>query len=265
MIKKSAVARLVAGVAAATVMAGCGHSTATTPKVPSRAPLQTYPGAGYGMAQPGAGLPGAPGMPGAPGAAGMPTVQQLLAAVQQVRATDQGFSANISTYEKGPDGSTSNQVLDVWWKKPNTLKIHIVKGDSQSNDCQVLWDGSSNMKVKPNFLPFAVNVSINDSRVVSKNGWSIKQTDVSCILNVLLDPGAQAQMLGFQNVDGKQVFLLDVHSPKSPSGVTHEQIGIDPNLNIPVVRLMYKGQTLAYKLVAKTFILKTPSSSNLSL
>lgn len=254
---------IVTSLATLVVLTGCGHVSPTGASSGSagkttRAPLQN-------TVQP---TTQQPAQTGAPAAGGVDP-QRILAAVRQAQQAQQGFSANILTYEKGPDGASTSQTMDVWWKRPSTLKIHITKGAGSSNDAKVLWTGGSSMQVRPSYLPFgSVSVDITDNRVMSANGWTIKETDISCILNVLLDPSSQVKVLAGgapQAVEGKNVIMLQVTSPKSPKGVTMEQMGVDPSLNLPVVRMMYKGNTLAYKLVAKTFKLGVPSSDNLSM
>lgn len=232
----------------ALALTGCGKSP--TAATPSRSALT--------MSRPVA--PPAPIV-----ASGYITPQQLLPGVRQAQQAQQGFSGTINTWEKGPDGKKSSETMNVWWKRPNTLKIDIVKGDSSSQGVVAAWDGSDNIKVKPSYMPFSVSLPITDTRIKSANGWTIKQTDVSAMLNVLLDPAAQLQSLGPQVIDGKSVFLLGVQSSKSPQGVTKEQIGIDMQLNLPVVRLLYKGDNLVYKLVATNFHPGVPSDSNLSI
>jgi hypothetical protein len=263
---KTASTLLMAGLTVASLISGCGKTSpaaASSTRLPGRAPLQgAYPAPGaipYGNGAPqlGAGLPGAPGGPG--------DAQQVLAAVRLAQQSQRGFTGTILTYEKGPKGDTETDTLSIAYKRPSTLRLEMTHASGQAQGCKVLWDGSDSLKVKPTFMPFSVGVGIGDSRVVSKNGWTIKETDVSCILGVVLDPGAQVRNLGPQTIDGKAVTLLEVHSPKSPHGVTLEQIGIDMQMNLPVVRLMYMGKTLAYKLVAKTFRLQVPTDDQLSI
>jgi hypothetical protein len=272
MKKMNASALMIASLTAAAMLAGCGKTSpaASTSSLPARAGLQNgaptsaYPGAAYPGAVPGA-VPGAPGaVPGAPGAAGAGNATAILAAVRQAQSTQTGFTATIETYEKGPKDAET-ETLDVAYKRPSTLAVHIVKASGDANGAKVLWTGGSDMKVKPTWMPFSVGVGITDSRVVSKNGWTIKETDVSCILGVLLDPSAQVKPLGAQTIQGQPTQLLEVHSPKSPKGVTMEQIGISPTNNLPNCRLMFKGTTLAYRLVVKTFKLGVPSSDKLSI
>ena len=57
----------------------------------------------------------------------------------------------------------------------------------------------------------------------------------------------------------------EVSTTASPAGATHEVIGIDRRYNMPTLRLIYKGQKLAYKLVIKNLQIKTPSAAELSV
>lgn len=271
MKKTNASVLMIASLTAATLLAGCGKTSpaASTSSLPARSGLTQQPAQYPGMVpgqtlMPGQ-MPGMPGqMPGAAGAAGG-NAAQILALVRQAQAAQTGFTAQIETYEKGPKGDSETETLDVAYKRPSTLRVDITNATGEAKGAKVLWTGGSDMKVKPSWMPFSVGVGITDSRVVSKNGWTIKETDVSCILGVLLDPSAQVKLIGPQVVSGKQTTLLEVHSPKSPKGVTMEQIGIDSSNNLPNVRLMYKNQTLVYRLVTKTFKLGVPSSDKLSI
>ncbi|MDB5098240.1 MAG: hypothetical protein JWM80_2661 [Cyanobacteria bacterium RYN_339] len=263
MKKMNASALMLASLTAVAVLAGCGKTSpaASTSSLPARSGLQNGPTQQPLGTAPGA-LPGA--VPGAaPGAAGA-NPATILAAVRQAQATQTGFTATIETYEKGPKDAET-ETLDVAYKRPSTLMVHIVKASGDASGAKVLWTGGSDMKVKPTWMPFSVGVSITDSRVVSKNGWTIKETDVSTILGVLLDPSAQVKALGAQSIQGQPTQLLEVHSPKSPKGVTMEQIGIDPKNNLPNCRLMYKGTVLSYRLVVKSFKLGVPASDALSI
>ena len=235
--------------ALATLLAGCGKTP--TAVLTHRAPLNNN-----------GPLPAMPAAPTANPVGGDAT--QILAAVRTAQQAQTGFTATVETFEQGPKDSET-ETLDVAWKRPNTLRIHILKATGSAQDAKVLWDGSESMKVKPNWLPFSVGVGIHDDRVASKNGWTIKQTDVSCILGVLLDAATKATVVGPAVIAGKSVTVLNVISPKSPAGVTNEQIGIDPTLNLPISRAMYKGQKLAYRLVAKNFKLGTPSAEALKI
>lgn len=257
---------LTAGIVAAVLLAGCGSSpTASSNKFRNRSPLQgAAPMAGVGgQVGPNGQMLGPNGQP-MPGAGGG-DVQGLLAAVRQAQQGQQGFSATIDTYEKGPKGDEENQTLKISYKRPSTLKIHITKGSGQSQDAKVLWTGGSDLKVKPSFLPFSVSKSISDEAIKTRNGWTIKDTCPAGILDSLLDPGAQVQILGEQNLMGKQMVMVNVNSPRKPKGATHEILGIDKANMLPAFREVYKNQAVMYRLAIKAMKMGVPGSSEFEI
>lgn len=250
---------LCLGLVAAVLMAGCGSTPTSTSSKLRRSPLQgAAPLAGPGM------MPAGGQMGMQPGAGGG-DVQGLLAAVRQAQATQQGFTATLDTYEKGPKGDEENQTLKVSYKRPSTLKIHITKGSGQSNDAKVLWTGGGDLKVKPSFLPFSVSKSISDEAIKTRNGWTIKDTCPAGILDSMLDPAAQVQIMGEQNLMGKQLVMCNVNSPRKPKGATHEIIGVDKANMLPAFREVYKGQTVMYRLAIKSMKMGVPSSSEFEI
>jgi outer membrane lipoprotein-sorting protein len=244
---------LAAGLVASTMLAGCGANPAassrTSTTTRNRMPVQ--------------GQVPANAQPGARNAA-EPSVQQVLAAVNQANMRLQGFSATVDTYDKGPSG-TCSQTLKIAFKKPTSLKIDIVKDQGGNDGVQALWTGGAQLQVKPKFPPMTVSLGVTDQRLTSKNGWTIKDTGVAAIQGVLLNPASQIKMIGNQNVEGKMLTLLEVHSPASPKGSDHEVIGIDPNTAMPGFRAIYNGQTLLYKLTIKSMVLNAPASSALQI
>jgi len=237
------------------LLTGCGGSPTST-KTVKRSSLQ---GAAPLVQMPQAGVPGANGA-----AAGGGDVQGLLTAVLQAQAAQQGFTATAETYEKGPKGEDT-QTLKVAYKRPSTLKIHIVKGSGQSQDAKVLWTGGNDLKVKPSFLPFAVSKSITDDALLTWNKWSIKDTCPAAIIDQLSDTSAQKQILGEQAIAGKQMVLIQVTSNKRPKGSTHEIHGIDRATMLPAFREVYKGQTVMYRLIMKSFKSGVPSASEMEI
>lgn len=252
MKKTSLYALLVAGLAMATALSGCGTDPASSPTrqlkkrpAPAVAPI--------GGARPGA-------MPGA--AAQDP--KALLAMVKQAADAGRGFTATVDTYENSPAGS-STQTLKIAYKKPNTLKIDIVQDSGGNAGVQALWSGGSDLKVKPKFPPIAVTLPTTDKRLTSKNGWTIKDTGVSGLMAVALDPSAQVQMIGEQQVGGKLMTMLDIKSRLSPKGADHEIIGIDKSMMLPGYRCVYQGTKVLYKMTMKTMNLTPPSASAFSI
>ncbi|MNS39354.1 hypothetical protein D3C72_716320 [compost metagenome] len=245
-----------------TVLVGCGASP-TAPEQPTRqqVPVRGLQPADGWTAQPGATAPGQ----AAPAGAADAQAQQPLAGVRKAQAANRGFSATVQTWEKGA-GKTESGTLKIAFKKPSVMRLEIQKStNSQAQGVKLRWEGGSEFKIKPTWMPFAVGVGITDKRVISLNGWTIKETDVTCILNVLLDPATQVKFIGPQTFDGLNLVAVEARSPKSPKGVTHEVVGIDPQSGLPKARMLYKGQELVYKLTVKSMALKVPGESELSM
>lgn len=247
---------LAAGVMVATALVGCGAAPTAPEKPTRRQPAQQM----QQLPQQGVGAQQAP----LAGAAGDAQVKQLLAAVAATNQRATGFSATLDVFDKGATGSNT-QTLKVAFKKPNNLKINIVKDAGGNEGVTALWAGSSKLQVKPKFPPVTVSLDVTDKRVTSQNGWTIKDTGVAAILNVLLNPQNQIKSLGNQVVNGKNLAMLEVKSPVSPSGATHEVIGIDPAVNLPAFRAVYKGQTVMYKLSIKSISMTAPTVAEMSL
>lgn len=253
-MKKIAVL-MAAGLLASTMLAGCGanpaaNSTPTRSQVPAQ---RLAPAPGY---QPGQ-------MPGAGGGGAMDQkTQQLMQIIRQAYMTNTGFKATISTYEHGKGKTETDTLKIAYQKSPLRMRLDILSAtNSQAKGVKLHWEGGSDFKIKPTWMPFAVGVGIDDNRVISLNGWTIKETDVTCIFNVLLDPSTQVKVLGDnQNFDGQMLTAVEVHSPKSPKGVDREVVGIDPTNGLPKARLMFQGQNLLYKLTVKSLQLGKPAA-----
>lgn len=260
-MNKKMPALLVTGLMLVATIAGCGADPAGAGKARQlqnrRAPNQrAVPNPMQPRMLPGQ-VPGQMGQPGG-------DVRQLLAAVGQAQAQVKGFSATVDTFDKGA-GGTGTQTLKVAFKKPSTLKIDVVKDSGGGEGSQALWTGGGNLDVKPKFPPMKVSLSVSDKRLVSKNGWTIKETEVNATLKVLLDPASQVKVIGQQPMNGKMLTMVEVRSQQSPKGATHEVIGIDPQVNLPTFRSIYKGQQLIYKLEIKSMSLNPPSGSALNI
>jgi hypothetical protein len=262
---KKIAALFATGLLASTMLVGCGANPASTDRpTRSQVPAQRLqPAQGWNNGQPG--MAGAPNQMGQAG--GDQATQQLMSMVRQAYATNTGFKATVQTYEHGK-GKTETDTLKIAYRKsPLRMRLDILKAtNTQAVGVKLHWEGGEDFKIKPTWMPFAVGVGIDDNRVISLNGWTIKQTDVSCIYNVLLDPSTQVKVVGQnQNFDGLMLTALEVHSPKSPSGVDHEIVGIDPSNGLPKARLMFRGQELLYKLVVKSVQLGAPSESETNI
>jgi hypothetical protein len=197
-------------------------------------------------------------------ATGQTTVAALQAALRQTQASMKGFTASAEVFDKGPKGMVTESIKFAF-AKPSTLKITVVGSSDGNKDAQLVWPGGDTIKVKPSYLPFSISLGMTDDRMVSKNGWPLKDTDVNAILRVLLDPAAQLTPLADQVLDGKRLSIVEVHSAQSPKGATREVIGVDKQTSLPALRMIYKGDTLMYRLTIKTMTLKAPSQDELKV
>lgn len=237
------------------LIVGCGANPAGTKK-PKKKPV----------APPMQMLQGGPGgaMPMGPQGAMAPEVAQMIDGLRRAQASIPGFTATVETYDKGPSGK-DNSVMKVAYKKPSSLKIEMVKAQGQAQGAKILWTGGSDLTIKPSFLPMSVTKSVNDDAVKSKNGWTIRETEVNAIFKVVFDPGARITAKGVQPIDGKPLAMFDVISPSSPKGATSEAIGIDPQTGLPGVRMLFKGTELIYKLTLKNMQIKAVSASEMNV
>jgi outer membrane lipoprotein-sorting protein len=251
MLRQRATLLACAMLAAAT--AGCGTSPTAVRKA-RPAPARPAP-----VAQPLAPT-GAPAV----GARQVPEVQQMLAGLRRAQAQVPGFSAMIETLDKGPGGQETN-TMRVTFRKPTTLKIEMLKAQGQAQGAVIVWSGGDNVKIKPTFLPMAVEKSIHDAQTKSKNGWTIKDTEVNAIFRVMLDPATRIRALGMQQLDGRMLAGYEVQSGQSPRGASHEAIAIDPRTGLPAARMIFKGQELIYRATIKSMTVRAVGAAEVSL
>ncbi|MEB3327611.1 MAG: hypothetical protein VKQ33_00080 [Candidatus Sericytochromatia bacterium] len=190
--------------------------------------------------------------------------QALRAMVAAAHAQVPGLEATIETYDKGPRGQETNTIR-IAYKKPYTMRIEMVKAAGTAQGARILWTGSDTLRIKPSFLPLAVEKRIDDAQTVSKNGWTIRHTGVHAIFKVLLDPAAQVRALGSQIAEGRPVEALELRSGESPAGATHEVIGLDPTQRLPVVRAVYRGPQLLYRATIKQMKVRPITQADLAL
>lgn len=236
-------------------LTACGRSPAA-PKAAGSAPKS------LSQALPQAGL--APQLPGQLGAAtGATALVPLLNQMSQAYKAVQGFSATIETYDVGPKGS-GNTTVKVQFKRPQTLAIEVIKG-ADGVGARFLYTGGSDIKARPQFPPLTVTLPLTDSRIVSQNGWTLKQTGVGAIYEVLFDAAAQNRILGDAVVDGKPCQVIEVHSTKSPAGTSKELISIDKATFFPLQRQVFQGEKMVFNLGLKGLNPTTPPASAFQL
>ena len=231
-------------------LTACGSSP-TAPR-PSRMSTGTMPQA----AQP---LPFQPAAGG-----GLQDPQAIRAVVAAAYGRAPGLDATIETYDKGPRGQETNTIKLIF-RKPHSVKVEMVKATGVTQGARIVWTGTETLRIKPTFLPMAVEKRIDDEQTMSKNGWTIRHTGVHALFKVLLDPAAQVRHAGSLVVDGRPTEALEVRSSESPSGISHEVIAIDPAKQLPVMRAIYRGQQLIYRATLKQVTVRAVSQGELSL
>lgn len=260
-----------AALTALVVLAGCGNPTATRrmrppmggPVVQQRPLPPAMPQAGAPGMLPGQ-QPGMMPQAGGIGARQMPEVDQMRMALHAAQQRVPGFSATIETFDKGPKGQESNS-MRVTFRKPSSLKIEMTKAVGQAQGAKILWTGGDSLRIKPSFLPMSVEKSISDEQTKSKNGWTIKDTEVNAIIRVLLDPNAQIKALGVHPIEGRPLSAFEVRSRLSPRGASHEVVGMDGTTGLPAARLIFKGNDIIYKAIIKNMSIRNVSSAEMSL
>lgn len=243
---------MLLGVAAAALV-GCGKSPAA-PKGLSSRPVQRVAAPNQAVA---------PNLAGGFGARVAPELPTLLQHMSQAYKASQGFTATIETFDVGPKGQEGT-TLKCAFKRPQTLAIEVVKAN-EGQGTRFVWAGGSDLRVRPNFPPVTVTLPLTDSRLVSKNGWTLKQTGVGAIYDVLFDASASSKLVGEQPVQGRNCKVLEMRSAKSPAGATHELISVDPATGFPMMRQIFQNSKLLYRLEIKNLTPTTPSAAAFEL
>ena len=190
-------------------------------------------------------------------------MQQLRANLASVYATLPGLSAQIETFDRGPSAQESNTIR-IAYRRPYTMKIEMLKASGTADGARIVWTGGDTLRIKPRFLPLAVDKRIDDTQTVSKNGWTIRHTGVHAIFDVLLDPAAQVRSLGNQVLAGRPVTALAIQSKRSPSGTTQEVIALDGR-GLPASRSIYRGEALVYRALITSLTVRALEPAELSL
>lgn len=179
-----------------------------------------------------------------------------------------GLKATVETLDVGPKGQESVTVLGVASLKPLPIFIEVQKGNGEGT--KLRWEGGDSLKAKPKFPPIAVTLKLTDERVVTGNGWTLRDTAVAALFDVALDPAAKVERLADVAVDGVACAQLRVESAKSPKGASYEVLALDLATLRPRRREVFGAKAdgrigLMYRLVMKRLELVKPSPKELEL
>jgi hypothetical protein len=242
-------------VLASLVLSACGQSAPTRPmRAAGGAQVQAPPVLPV--------LPGGP-MDAAPRMAD-PRVMQILSDVARVRdgASNSLMRTTLSCFKD--DGGVSRAKSIYKFQKPNRVLLNILESTNEKvNGTRLLWTGGSQVQVKTKFVGFWVTVSldVNDERIRDDRGYSIAQTSIPKTYETLLHPAAQVAFKGEGQVAGRPVELLNVMSPLSLKPTTREVYGIDRVSRTPVLREMYRGDKLIYRMQVEQITLNARFTS----
>lgn len=222
---------------AVALLSACGQSGPTEAPT-SRARLGSTGGAS----------PAPIAQPMAPTQALDPAVQQMITrAITRLDAI-KTIEGKVR-FEEWKDGKHETGLAKISFRaKPFAARVDVEQSSRFFGPgTSVLWNGGTDLKVKPIRMPFSMKFSYDNSQVVSLRGYRMDQTDLFSMGKVLKHPGAQIKALGPKAVSGEQVFLLEVRSPGSTSDVDREIIGLSLKHQIPTYREMYAGQKMVHK------------------
>ncbi len=267
----------IAGVLALGI-AGCGNQPAVMPDsggavngLQLSGPTSSYPGtSGYGSPYGStANSYGSAGYGSYAPANPQAQVQSLLSSVAQAYNQDTSIRAQVTVFVQNlQTGESMSGDMDYWFEKPNSTALYVIdSSESNTVGTKLVWMGGDQVAVRTKFIGFWVNtsVSVTDSRILDKRGDSLADTSVGRMMSTLLDPQAQVSMLGSGSYLGQPVVQIAVVSRQSLPGVTSERFTINTQSMLPVIREMYTGNQLTYRIQLKNVQLNAPDPSAFTL
>lgn len=147
------------------------------------------------------------------------------------------LEAEIDKYEKNlKDGSSIQQGLKFWAKKPGSVKLEITSHSAKASNvgAKVTYVvGTGKATVRPGgALSFITKeMDQNDSNITSPNDYTPEQVDFFSMVKRLSSTAYKAELTGKTNINGVDVYLLTVTTSGTngfDSRITKETIGFDP-------------------------------------
>lgn len=194
-------------------------------------------------------------------------LQQLFSEVAAVRAQTNNIRCDLTGYfvnEK--DGKQGSNLAKFAWEKPNKTSIQMIQSsDPKTVGTKIVWTGGKQMAVHTKFIGFWVNASIDvrDPRAVDQRGFFLDETGITPLMDTLLDPRNQTQVMGTGNLNGVPVAQLGIVSPRSLRGISREIYVIDGQRKVPIIREMYdRSNKLVVRLRMDNMVLNSSMPSN---
>lgn len=246
---------LTAAMIALTALTACG-TTGLTPKTPTKRPT----------------VAAAPMAPvAAPAAGAVEKARVLLAAVGAKTKEVDTWTATATSEVTAPAGDTYWNTSKINFKHPATMCATVLKcKDGKAENTKLLYHGGDEVRLKTHFFGFiAIKITLqhDDSRLVDAYKRSLKHTQTKQLFETILHPQAQATWIGEGTSCGEAVDYLDIQSPASWRGITHEVVGISRRLSLPILRDCFnaKGQRIFHLELKGMKLNFNPKSDDFSL
>lgn len=195
-------------------------------------------------------------------------IQKLMQDLSMVRATTTSIRCDLVGYFVGEkDGKQGSNLAKFAWEKPNKTSVQMIQSsDPKTVGTKIVWTGGKQMAVKTKFIGFWVKTSVDvrDPRAVDQRGFFLDETGINPLMETLLDPRNQTQVMGTGNMNGIPVAQLSIVSPRSLRGIGREVYVIDGQRMVPIVREMYdKNNKLVFRIRMDNMVMNSsvPSST----
>lgn len=157
-----------------------------------------------------------------------------------------GFKSEVTQTDISISSGKSKTVTStILSKQPHQMKIDVTKHtDPLGQGVKVRYNGGTGkMKIKAvGFL--ILSKTMDDSQVISNNGYKPDQMDLNGLTKRLALPQYQAQVLGKSSFQGQSVHVLKITTTNHTldTNISHEHLAFDPNSYLPKYWEAYSSQ-----------------------
>lgn len=131
-------------------------------------------------------------------------------------------------------GDTSTNIIKMWQKQPNLVKIDIIESTSGSTGVKALYNSGvgDKIKVRPaGALSFiTTDLKKTDDRVTSKNDYLADDIDLVGVVR-RFSSGYDAELVGKSKVSGQSVLIIKLTAKGTNTmdpKIVYEHIGFEP-------------------------------------
>lgn len=175
-------------------------------------------------------------------------LQSLMTAVKQALSSIQNLTATIDSWNT--NGQKSETVKTrISFMQPDHNRVDILQStNSSAVGSKVVWSGTSQVTVRAKVLFVSVTLTLpqTDDRLVNARGYTVADVGLKRLIDIFFHPQTNAKWLGTSNMDGRNLYILELTSPLSPDDVSKERVGIDPETKLPVLRQLFQGDQMVF-------------------